>query len=200
MPKAKANQIEKERRLAEIRAVEIKEDSDKMILEGYAIVFDSPASHYGFTEIISRGALEGADMKDVPLRYNHKDTWLILARTRNESLKLTVDEVGLFIHAELIDTQTNRDVYTSVQAKLLDKMSFAFTTKKDEWDYDTDTRKVQEIEKLFDVSVVDTPFYDDTSIYARALGELENHQETLESEKRDALEVEKLKIQIKTKM
>lgn len=75
-------------------------------------------------------------------------------------------------------------------------MSFSFTTEKDEWDYENDTRKVLKIRKLYDVSVVDTPFYEDTEIYARALGELESHKETLESEKRQALEVEKLKIEI----
>lgn len=196
MPKAEQEQKEKEIRLAELRAVEIKEPSDVMVLEGYAIVFDSPATHYGFTEIIDRGALEGADLSDVPLRYNHNDTWLVIARTRNKSLVLQIDEKGLFIRAELIDTQTNRDIYKSVQAGLLDKMSFAFTIEKDEWDYENDIRKVLKIRKLFDVSIVDTPFYEDTEIYARALGELESHKETLESEKRQALEVEKLKIEI----
>jgi len=196
MPKAAQEQKEKEIRLAEIRAVEIKEPTDAMIVEGYAIVFDSPATHYGFTETIDRGALDGADLSDVPFRYNHNDTWLVIARTRNKSLELKIDEKGLFIRAELIDTQTNRDIYKSIQAGLLDKMSFSFTTEKDEWDYENDTRKVLKIRKLYDVSVVDTPFYADTEIYARALGELESHKETLESEKRQALEVERLKTEI----
>lgn len=196
MPKAAQEQKDRERRLAEIRAVQINEPGDAMILEGYAIVFDRPATHYGFTEIIDRNALDGTDLSDVPLRYNHNDTWLVIARTRNKSLELKVDDKGLFIRAELIDTQTNRDIYKSVQAGLLDKMSFAFTTEKDEWDYEKDTRKVLKIRKLFDVSIVDTPFYEDTEIYARALGELESHKETLESEKRQALEVERLKTEI----
>lgn len=196
MPKAAQDQKDRERRLAEIRAVQINEPTDEMIVEGYAIVFDSPATHYGFTETIDRGALDGADLSDVPFRYNHNDTWLVIARTRNKSLELKIDEKGLFIRAVLIDTQTNRDIYKSIQAGLLDKMSFSFTTEKDEWDYENDTRKVLKIRKLYDVSVVDTPFYDDTEIYARALGELESHKETLESEKRQALEVERLKTEI----
>ena len=196
MHKAAQEQKDRERRLAEIRAVQINEPTDEMIVEGYAIVFDSPATHYGFTETIDRGALDGADLSDVPFRYNHNDTWLVIARTRNKSLELKIDEKGLFIRAILIDTQTNRDIYKSIQAGLLDKMSFSFTTEKDEWDYENDTRKVLKIRKLYDVSVVDTPFYDDTEIYARALGELESHKETLESEKRQALEVERLKTEI----
>lgn len=187
---------EKELRFAELRAVPINEPGDGMVLEGYAVVFDKPATHYGFTEIIDRGALDGADLSDVPLRYNHNDTWLIIARTRNKSLQLTIDDKGLKIRAELIDTQANRDIYKSVQAGLLDKMSFAFVTEEDKWDYDNDIRTVLKIKKLFDVSVVDTPFYDESEIYARALGELESHKGTQESEKRKALEVLQLKTQI----
>lgn len=185
----------KEIRLGELRAA--PQEDEKMILEGYAVVFDTPATHWGFTEIIDRGAFTGADMKDVPMKYNHNDDTLIMARTRNNSLQLIVDDKGLFIRAELIDTQSNRDLYKSVQAGLLDKMSFAFSTAKDEWNYDTDTRKVMQIDKLFDVSVVDTPFYDTTSIYARALGDLDKHKRSLESDKtQQELEMLKLKTKI----
>ena len=159
---------------------ELEEDSESMVVEGYAVVFDSPATH-GFTEIIDKDAFNGCDMKDVCLKYNHDDSHLILARTRNGSLRLTVDDKGVFIHAELIDTTSNRDVYKMIQARLLDKMSFAFTVEEEKWDLATDTRTILKIDKLFDVSVVDTPFYDATSIYARALSTLENEKEKLEN-------------------
>ncbi len=159
---------------------ESEEDSESMVVEGYAVVFDSPATH-GFTEIIDKDAFNGCDMKDVCLKYNHDDSHLILARTRNGSLRLTVDDKGVFIHAELIDTTSNRDVYKMIQARLLDKMSFAFTVEEEKWDLATDTRTILKIDKLFDVSVVDTPFYDATSIYARALSTLENEKEKLEN-------------------
>ena len=92
-------------------------DSEKMIVEGYAVVFDSPATH-GFTEIIDRNAFNGCDMKDVPLKYNHDDSHLILARTRNNSLSLSIDDKGLLIRAELINTTSNIDIYKSIQAGL----------------------------------------------------------------------------------
>ena len=194
--------MKKELPAKEIRHVELRasslEDDGSMTIEGYAIVFDSAATHYGFTEIINRGALDQADMSDVVFRYNHKDSWLVLARTRNKSLALTVDDRGLYIKAELIDTQTNRDVYKSIKAELLDGMSFSFSVDEDEWNYDSNTRNVKSIKKLFDVSVVDTPFYSDTEIYARALGDLEKHQDLLESEKR-AVKVMKLRNEILAK-
>lgn len=156
------------------------DDNEKMIVEGYAVVFDSPATH-GFTEIIDRNAFNGCDMKDVPLKYNHDDSHLILARTRNNSLQLSVDDKGLLIRAELINTTSNIDIYKSIRAGLLDKMSFAFTVEEEKWDLSTDTRTILKIDRLYDVSVVDTPFYDTTSIYARALSTLDSEKKKLDS-------------------
>ncbi len=202
MNKVKKN--EHEYRLVEFRAVENEED--KMIIEGYAIVYDKPATHqYGsrkFTETIKRGALDNTDMKDVPLRYNHNDTWCIMARTRNKSLQLIVDDIGLKIRAELIDTQSNKDIYRSIQEGLIDKMSFAFNVADggDTWTFGENetTREVNNIAKLYDVSVVDTPFYDSTSIYARSLELLESEKRRLDS--LHELELLKLKIKIKGEM
>ena len=156
----------KETRLLNVK-FRTADEEEKMVIEGYAITFNSPATH-GYTEIICDTALDNCDMSDVPLKYNHEDSHLIMARTRNHSLELKKDEKGLLIRAELIDTQSNIDIYKAIKAGLIDKMSFAFTVKEDEYDYDTDTRKIISMDKLFDVSVVDMPFYDSTSVYARS--------------------------------
>ncbi len=197
----KLNKKNDEQRLIEIRAVDNQDD--KMTIEGYAIVFEEPATHqYGnesFTETIKRGALDNTDMKDVPLRYNHNDNVMIMARTRNKSLRLIVDEKGLLIQADLIDTQSNRDAYKAIQEGLIDKMSFAFRVADggDKWSFGENetTREVHNIERLFDVSIVDMPFYDATSIYSRSFDLLENELKQLES--RNDLEVEKLRLKIK---
>ena len=174
-----------------------------MTIAGYAIVFDQPATHkFGsrsFTEVIKRGALDKCDMRDVPLRYNHNDNVMIMARTRNKSLRLIVDDKGLLIQADLLDTQSNRDLYRAIQEGLIDKMSFAFTVsdKGDSWEFgETETvRTVKAIDKLWDVSVVDTPFYDTTSVYARSLELLESEERRLDSLR----EREILKLKIITK-
>lgn len=177
---------------AEFRAVETEDG--KMVIEGYPITFNAPATHWGMTEIIDREALKECDMTDVPLRYNHEEAFLILARTRNASLQLITDDIGLKMRAELIDTQSNVDIYKSIQSGLLDKMSFAFTTEKEEYDYDTDTRRILKIDKLWDVSVVDVPYYDTTSVYARKLDNSEEYYKNIQTEKRKRL-AEKLKRQ-----
>ena len=195
---------EYERRLIEIRAVENEEN--KMLIEGYAITFDKPATHqYGsrkFTEIIKKGALDKTDMKDVPMRYNHNDNVMIMARTRNKSLKLTVDEKGLKVEADLLDTQSNRDLYKAIKEGLIDKMSFAFNVADggDTWTFGEKetTREVNNIAKLWDVSVVDTPFYDSTSVYTRSFELLESEEKRLESLRE--IELLKEKIKLKGKM
>ena len=166
----------KEVRLKELRALE--DEQEKMIVEGYAIVFDEPTD-LGYIEIIERGALDNCDMSDVCMKYNHEDTTLIMARTRNKSLQLEVDDHGLKIYAELIDTVSNRDIYKSIKAGLLDKMSFAFTVDEAYWDTvdGRDIRRISGIGKLFDVSVVDVPAYDQTEIYARSKEVVEKEQE-----------------------
>ena len=195
------NKKECERRLIEIRAV--KAEDEKMTIEGYAITFDTPATHdiggRKFTEIIKSGSLDKTEMKDVPLRYNHNDNVMIMARTRNKSLRLIKDDKGLKIEADLLDTQSNRDLYKGIQEGLIDKMSFAFSVDNggDTWTFGEDEtqRVVTNIAKLWDVSVVDTPFYDSTSIYARSLSLLENEEKRLDNLRE--LELLKLKIKIK---
>lgn len=211
MGKAKEMRPEKEVRLADVSDfnVEIRDGEDggpgKMVIEGYAAVFDSETligtEDWGFYESIDKKAFDGADMKDVPLKYNHSDAVPILARTRNKSLTLSVDDKGLFIHAELLDTQDARDMYKRIKAGLIDKMSFAFTVKdEDVAKGATPHRKITRFDRIFDVSVVDTPAYEDTSIYARSLQHAEAWREPLESgeeeRKAEQLAVMKLRNEI----
>ena len=134
-------------------------------------------------------------MSDVCLKYNHEDTYMIMARTRNKSLQLEVDDHGLKIYADLIDTQSNRDVYKSIQAGLLDKMSFAFIVSDANWDTvdGVDVRRISGIAKLFDVSVVDVPAYDQTEVYARSKEAVEAEQSKFHELK---LAKEKLKLKL----
>ena len=193
----------KETRLAEVR---FDENEGKMILEGYAIVFEQETligdEERGFKEVISRTALTDTYLKDVPLKYNHMDSFLILARTKNKSLVLEVDNVGLKVRAELLDTHSNEDVYKMVRAGLLDKMSFAFTVAKQSWDRSgkVPVRRIESIDRLYDVSVVDVPAYDGTSIYSRSLEMVDAELRAMElAESEEKAKLIKQKINIKSK-
>jgi HK97 family phage prohead protease len=194
----------KETRLAE---VSLHEDEGKMVLEGYALVFNQETligdETYGFIEEISPSALGETKMKDVPMKYNHMDSFLIIARTKNKSLELTVDHIGLKVRAELLDTSHNQDIYKMVRSGLLDKMSFAFTVDEQVWNREGDIpkRTITKIERLYDVSVVDTPAYDATSIYARSLESMELELKTMELvEQKEISELIKKRIKIKSKI
>ncbi|OZT77117.1 HK97 family phage prohead protease [Salinicoccus roseus] len=174
---------EKQFRHMEVRLADDVQDDDKLIVEGYAVRFNDPAVLYTdelgneYKEVIARGALDGADLSDVPFKYNHSNETMIMARTRNNTLQLTIDEFGLFIRAELADTSTGRDLYTLIKRGDIDKMSFAFTVLEDTYDRDNRTRTINKIDKLFDVAAVDFPAYESTSISARSFFELEREKE-----------------------
>ena len=183
----------KEIRLVDMRAL----DEDGMIVEGYAAVFDTVTNLGWINETIDRHAFDNADMSDIVMKYNHERSILPLARTRGGSLQFTIDEHGLKIRAKLPDTSINRDIYTLIRAGILSKMSFAFTVRSEEYDYDTDTRKILEFDKIFDVSVVDVPAYETTEIYARSKEQYEAEKRLYEEKKNKQkfnIEKEKLKL------
>lgn len=177
---------------------------DEMIVEGYAFKYGIETvlwrsqSGYEYREIIDKGALEGADIKDVPLKYNHSNENFIFARTRNGSLELKDDETGLFIRARIIDTQQGRDLFKMIQEGLIDKMSFAFTEKEhsDEYGENFTRTRIVKFDKIWDVSAVDIPAYDDTEIYARSIAHLEKRTQLI-LERKERAKSMRAKLRIK---
>ena len=197
----------------QLRAVSNDDGTESMKFEGYAIVFNQETVLYKYDnteykEIISDKALDNCDMSDVPLRYNHETSW-VLARTRKKtgpgSLVLTKDDYGLKVEGEFVDMGYARDVYAMMAADVINQMSFAFTVRDYSYNVETHTTTVEDIDKLFDVSVVDSPAYPQTSISAmrgaeeaeaEALAKLE--AEALEKANAEA-EAQKLELENKRK-
>lgn len=201
----KRKDLLKEIRLRDVDGLKI--DDDKMIIEGYPIVFNQETfigwEDEGFYEMIDPHAFDSADMRDVALKYNHNDNVFILARTRNGSLTLTIDEHGVFMHAELIDTQTNEDVYKMVKSGLLNEGSFSFTVadyKEEKADDGKLRRIITAIGTLFDVAICPNGAYGDlTEIYARSVEAVETASK-LKSEDLKKREVLRLKAKAKLKI
>lgn len=171
----------KEFRTMTIAPSELEKDgSGEMIVEGYAAVFgartligeDPDGSRY--FEVIDSQAFTGADFSRTVFKYNHGDSGLVLARTANSTLDLSIDERGLKVRAKIADTSLGRDLYTLIKRGDLNKMSFAFTVAEDSIEHNVLNREYLRIIKrfgtIYDVSVVDFPAYDDTSIEARSSG------------------------------
>ena len=162
------------RSIAELHIQDETETEKGKIIEGKAIVYNSPTVLYTdrfgneYREIISSEALNDVDLSDVPLKYNHsQEKAKILARARQKTLILDNQPDGLHFKAEL-RTNLGEDIYESIKAGDIVGCSFGFICDEDEFDNDTNTRTVKKIYKLTDISVVDEPAYKQTFVEARS--------------------------------
>lgn len=153
--------------------------------EGYATTFNSPYFMYEingvkYYEVIDRHALDGADMSDVILQYNHEGK--VLARQTNNTLGLEATERGLFCFADLSKSAAAKELHEEIKNQLVTKMSWAFTVAEEQYNKDTHTRTILKIKKVYDVSAVSYPANGDTDISARSF-----FAGVSEKEKREAL-------------
>lgn len=148
-----------------------KEDS--FIVEGYASTFEEyelwEDDEMILRERIEPTAFDEADMNDVVFLLDHAGR--VYARTKNETIKLTTDEKGLFTRTDLSKTSASRSVYEDIEAGNYSQMSFAFTVaadrfeeKRAEGEKTIYTRIIDRIAKVFDVSAVGFPANPTTNI------------------------------------
>jgi HK97 family phage prohead protease len=131
-------------------------------LVGYAAVFDSPSEPLPWTEFVKRGAFRKTikDGADVRLLIDHEG--VPLARSKSGTLTLEEDDFGLRVEAQLDETNPDAaKIMSALRRGDISQMSFAFETVKDSWSQDKRTRELREV-KLFDVSVVTYPAYEQT--------------------------------------
>jgi HK97 family phage prohead protease len=177
----------------EVRAE--KNEKHGTFITGVPIVFDQDTDMGWYQERIDHQALAGTDLKDVRFLIGHNTSMIPLARSRNNNenstMQLTVTDRGMEIRVDL-DTENNaeaRALYSAVQRGDMSGMSFMFTvdTDKDIWE-DTDTdypkRTIMSIRKVFEVSAVAFPAYEQTDIQAASEGQaLDSARASLESAK-----------------
>lgn len=141
-------------------------------VEGYATTFDAPYLLYEFEdgtkiyEKIDAHALDGADISDVIMQYDHEGR--VFARQSNKTLILTPDHKGLLVAADLGKTDLARGLYQDIEQGMINKMSWGFMVAEESYDRQTRTRTVLKIKKVYDVSAVSIPANGGTEISARA--------------------------------
>lgn len=165
-------------------------DNGEKIITGRPIVYDSKTDMIYFDEIIDRGALDGADLRDVRFLVNHNTEMIPLARSRrnngNSTMQLSPDYDGLGIEVKL-DTENNMDaraLYSAVQRGDISGMSFMFSIDGESWenlDSEHPTRHITKIGSVVEVSAVTFPAYDSTSIDARSKEALDSARSALDS-------------------
>lgn len=156
------------------------EGAAEYTVQGRAVVFDTPTCLFEcdgvkYYEVIARGAFDECDMSDVIFNYNHGGK--VVARLRNKTLQLFISDEGLDIEADLAGTAEGRNLHEEIKGGYIDKMSFSFTIAESSYNVDTHTRTITKIKKLYDVSAVDIPAYNETSISARGFFEEEHSKE-----------------------
>lgn len=165
----------------EIRAASgADEGQTELYVEGYACRFNEETVLWEYDGIeykeqVDDRAFVDADMSDVIFNYNHAGK--VMARTRNKTLELKVDDKGLFMRARLDGTEEGRKLYEEIDGGYIDRMSYAYTVQESAYDSQNHIRTIRKIKKLYDVSAVDIPAYDTTSISARSFFELEREKE-----------------------
>lgn len=161
-----------ETRIAKITAIE-RGENDEMVVEGMAAVFDTITNIGPFRERVQRDAFDAVLNDDVRFLVNHDG--LPLARTTNGTLQLEKRETGLFMRANLANTERGREIYSLIQRGDIDQMSFAAKITRDGWQPDDDgVRVISRVKSLVDVSAVTFGAYPTTSIHARSYFEAQN--------------------------
>lgn len=158
------------------------EESDKMIVEGYATTFHQPyllydLGDYKVYEQIDSRAFENCDLSDVIMQYDHQGR--VFARTSNGTLEIAPDSIGLHTRAELFGTTIGKQLYEEIKGGYTTKMSFGFLVGEQRSEYVenkehntvTVTRTITKIRKLYDVSAVSLPANDATQISARSISD-----------------------------
>lgn len=100
-------------------------------LQGYASLYNTPYSVGGYTEVIERGAFRRTltEKPDVPLLINHgAGSSIPLARSTAGTLRLSEDDLGLRVDADLDPTRSDvADLIKAMRRGDFDgQMSFAF--------------------------------------------------------------------------
>lgn len=159
---------------------EHESDSNEMIVEGHAATFNQPYTLYEDSEFkideqIDACAFDECDMDDVIFQYNHEGR--VFARTRNHTLELECDDVGLNVRANLGGTAEGKKLYQEIKDGYTDRMSFGFTVLEEDVEEvedeekETYIRTIKRIGKLYDVSAVSIPANDGTDISARSFSD-----------------------------
>ena len=183
-------------RLTAVEKRASEDGKEQLVVEGVPCNFDTETvlykgRYYECREKVATGAFDECDMSDVIFNYNHCGR--VYARTRNNSLALEVKEDGLHMRATLMpEDNGHAELYRDIQSGLIDKMSFAFHVKESSYEYTEregeptiELRTITEIDKLYDVSAVDIPAYDTTSISARGAFDAERERRAEEIRKHE---------------
>ena len=186
--------------LKELRVIdELPTSNTEPIIEGYASVFDSWSEELGgefpFRERVVKGAfVESIQKDDIRALFNHDPNY-VLGRNISNTLSLEEDDTGLRVRIIPPQTQWAKDLLVSIKRGDITQMSFGFTVILDRWSYENnmDIRELLKV-KLFDVSPVTFPAYNQTECGVRKIFEDHKEAQTSKLKLKRNLEIKKQKL------
>ncbi len=155
---------------------ETREADGEMYISGYFAVFNSEYEIWpGAVESVADTAFDGALADDIRCLIDH-ETRLVLGRNKAGTLALKTDARGLWGEVRINpNDQDAVNLYERVRRGDVDQCSFGFDILDEEFEDRGDTVKwtIKKV-KLYEVSVVTFPAYEETSVSARKrqLGEI----------------------------
>lgn len=147
-----------------------REENDVLYIEGYFSVFNTNYDLWpGASESVAPGAFSKTLGGDIRALIDH-ETRLVLGRNKAGTLELKEDSHGLWGRISINrNDQDAMNLYERVKRRDVDQCSFGFEIIKE----DTEIREngsvhwtIREV-KLYEVSVVTFPAYEETSVSAR---------------------------------
>lgn len=167
------NQTEKRELLSS--EIEIREvEGGLRTITGYAVKWEMKSVTMGywrrFKEQFKRGAFTDSLTQDDQLALWSHDYSQVLGRTKNGTLRLFEDEIGLRFELDLADTTLGDDTYKTIKRGDVDGVSFGFQMVKEEWDESDPDSIVRSVTKakLVEISPVAFPAYPDSQVSARS--------------------------------
>lgn len=145
-------------------------ENDRLYISGYFSVFDSNYELWpGATESVDQHAFDGQLSADIRCLIDH-NTRLVLGRTKAGTLTLKNDSRGLWGEVEINpNDQDAMNLYERVKRGDVDQCSFGFDIESEEFidNGDGTVHWIIKAVKLYEVSIVTFPAYEETSVCAR---------------------------------
>ena len=178
-----------------------KKDSEKKVIQGYAVVFDSwtDISSWGeiWKECIRKGAFtQSLKENSILALYNH-DFNNVLAR-KDVNMKLVEDDKGLYFEIELPDTTQGNDLYELIDKGIVNQCSFSGYVRKNLWSEDNGGNVLREILEidLIEITITPIPAYEVTEAEVKRSREIKSTKEN----KEDKLDFEEIIRESKRKL
>ncbi|WP_017726761.1 HK97 family phage prohead protease [Halalkalibacterium ligniniphilum] len=164
--------------------IELREEDDgKRIISGYAVKWEKKSQVLGyfrkFREQFKKGAFtDSLEKDDQRFLWSH-DTSKVLGRTKNGTLRLNEDEIGLRFELEIPKTTLGNDTYESIKRGDVDGVSFGFRMESHEIEEPDDDLVLRTVTKakLLEVSAVAFPAYPDSEVSARGYDPMKQYVE-----------------------